>query len=373
MNTKTQNTRQKKGSVHSGNVTQWVLDTLKENNIHIDDKKSYLSPPKARGIIQTQKANILQFAISARTLDYQITRVEDNIKNEIKRHEQLIKSESERHKNLIRKLNIELENNVKKKKEFKPTLDVKKNQFKQFCLKHKNYNDNDYPLDFADFPQFSVFKLPIKKKKHIIDILNTLNEKLISEKQLEILEKEKLVNEKILIRFFTLRADSEMQTWTKTKNDWKLVNALADYRRAKSSAAAINHFNSKKAYIEKIKDKKCLGAIYTTIGGSYRDLAHINTAINLAKEAHNISPKSFQPCSLLGACYLDRYEYSPSSHWFNEAIKRGFTFTEVRKLIDEAYKKANNKQQFEIHKLRRVFALKETENQKKEGKLTAKK
>lgn len=372
MNNKTQNTRPKKGSVLSGNVTQWVMDTLKENNINIDEKRRFLSEPEARNIIRTQKANILQFAISARTLDYQITRVEENIKNEIRQHEQLIRSATERHKSLINRLNMELKNNIKKKKEFKPTLDVKKNQFKQLCIKHKDYNDNNYPFDFFDFPEFEIYGLSVKYRSHIINILNTLKDKLISEKQLATLDKEKYVNEKILIRFFTLRADSEMQIWTKTKNDWKLVNALADYRRAKSSAAAINHFNSKKAYIEKIKDKKCLGAIYTTIGGSYRDLNDVMTAIDLAKEAHNISPKSFQPCSLLGACYLDQYEYDSSSHWFNEAIKRGFTFTEVRHLIDEAYKKANKKQQYEIHKLRKVFDSKDNVNQKKKAKKAVK-
>lgn len=110
----------------------------------------------------------------------------------------------------------------------------------------------------------------------------------------------------------------------KIKNDpWLVVNASSHYRKADKATLADELIH--KINITKFKNTKLKSALYTTHGGTKRDLGEKDLAITLADKAHKIAPKDFRPCTLLGAVNIELGAYEEGQAWYAKAIENGFS------------------------------------------------
>jgi len=108
----------------------------------------------------------------------------------------------------------------------------------------------------------------------------------------------KFFTAKVRHKFHRLEANYYLQEYAKnTKNIWNAIN----------------------------KDKKLLSAYFTTLGGVRRDLRKVNVAIDNASKAHNLTPDNYRPCTLLGAIYMETYQYTLGHEWYEKASERGAT------------------------------------------------
>ena len=112
-------------------------------------------------------------------------------------------------------------------------------------------------------------------------------------------------------------------SFEKNNNPWDAVNSSSHYRKANLSQQAINLLE--KIDIDSQQDKHLKSALYTTRGGAKRDLGQFDEALHLADKAHLSDPGSFHPCTLLGALYYEKGNYTLGDEWFAKAITRGAT------------------------------------------------
>lgn len=107
----------------------------------------------------------------------------------------------------------------------------------------------------------------------------------------------------------------------KTGDIWQAINANSHFRKANLSEKGLAlvesiNFNS-------LKDKLQHSALLTTKVGSYRDLGRLPEALSVAEEAHALNPKSYHPCTLLGAIHYELREFGLGDSWFAKAVERG--------------------------------------------------
>jgi hypothetical protein len=102
---------------------------------------------------------------------------------------------------------------------------------------------------------------------------------------------------------------------------WEAVNASSHFRKAGRASEALTVLG--RLDLENCRDAHLRSAVCTTRGGAFRDLRRFQEAIASAEQAHGFEPKSFHPCTLLGAlCYeLDRR--AEGDVWFTKAVERG--------------------------------------------------
>lgn len=132
----------------------------------------------------------------------------------------------------------------------------------------------------------------------------------------------------------------------KDKNPWSAVNASSHYRKCdvpKNSLSLLRQIN-----FSKIRNKHLKSAICTTKGGSKRDLGEFQQAIKLATEAHSYDPKSFHPCTLLGAVNYEIGNLTEGNAWFEKAEKRGASTGSVDHELRSIYKRADKKKKEEL-------------------------
>lgn len=129
---------------------------------------------------------------------------------------------------------------------------------------------------------------------------------------------------KVRHKFHRLEADYYLQEYAKnTKNIWNAINASSQLRKCQESIEAEDLLE--KISINGIKDKKLLSAYFTTLGGVRRDLHKVKVAIDNASKAHNLTPDNYRPCTLLGAIYMETYQYTLGHEWYEKASERGAT------------------------------------------------
>lgn len=134
----------------------------------------------------------------------------------------------------------------------------------------------------------------------------------------------KFFSSKIRHDFHRLEADYYLQEYAKnTKNIWNAINASSQLRKCQASLEAEEFLE--KISIAGIKDKKLLSAYFTTLGGVRRDLRKVKVAIDNASKAHNLTPDNYRPCTLLGAIYMETYQYTLGHEWYEKASERGAT------------------------------------------------
>ena len=111
------------------------------------------------------------------------------------------------------------------------------------------------------------------------------------------------------------------KAFDKTGDIWQAINANSHFREADQSGKGLSLVGSINA--DSLKDKHQHSALLTTKGGSYRDLGRLPEALSVAEKAHALNPKSYHPCTLLGAIHYELREFGLGDAWFAKAVERG--------------------------------------------------
>ena len=129
---------------------------------------------------------------------------------------------------------------------------------------------------------------------------------------------------KVRHTFHRLEANYYLQEYQKnTKNIWNAINASSHLRKCQASSESEELLEI--IEFKQIKDKKLSSAYFTTLGGVRRDLHKYKVAIENALKAHHVTPENYRPCTLLGAIYMETYQYTLGHEWYEKATKRGAT------------------------------------------------
>jgi len=102
---------------------------------------------------------------------------------------------------------------------------------------------------------------------------------------------------------------------------WQAINANSHFRKADQSGKGLSLVGS--INVDSLKDNHQHSALLTTKGGSYRDLGRLPEALSVAEKAHALNPKSYHPCTLLGAIHYELREFGLGDAWFAKAVERG--------------------------------------------------
>jgi hypothetical protein len=133
------------------------------------------------------------------------------------------------------------------------------------------------------------------------------------------------------------------QNFTSKGDPWEAVNASSHYRKADmpNDALAI----ATRVDLKRHKDKHLQSAICTTIGGSKRDLGKLEEALVCAHDAHSHDPRSFHPCTLLGALNYELGNFALGDEWFQKAVERGAKSEGVDSELRSIFRRADKGKQ----------------------------
>lgn len=161
--------------------------------------------------------------------------------------------------------------------------------------------------------------------KEIIEILKKLDsDTRLSEHEAIWLNSigEKFFNTQVRHKFHRLEANYFLNEYSQDpKNIWNAINASSHLRKCNESQEAEELL--KKITINNSKEKTLASAYFTTLGGVRRDLKKMNIALDNASKAHSLNPKNYQPCTLLGAIYMEIGDYTLGDEWYEKASARG--------------------------------------------------
>jgi len=175
---------------------------------------------------------------------------------------------------------------------------------------------------FCDFPQFGINR--IKVGSHAAKILSALQSGVANEQDFIWLEEKDFNNEEVTQKFYLNRAKLHLLQWKKTSKPWSLVNAIADFRKSKSSGDVIDTIQSNYPFKFSKGNKKLNSALLTTSGGVYRDLYQYDESLKLGSEANVLAPSDYRPCTLIGASNILLGNVNEGYEWYQKAIERGF-------------------------------------------------
>lgn len=129
-------------------------------------------------------------------------------------------------------------------------------------------------------------------------------------------------NSAVRVAFHRLEANFYLEQYQKNKNHvWHAINASSQLRKCKASLEAEDLLIG--IQLKGKKDPKLLSAYFTTLGGVRRDLHKTKIAIENASKAHQLTPKNYRPCTLLGAIYMETYQYTLGHEWYEKASMLG--------------------------------------------------
>lgn len=134
----------------------------------------------------------------------------------------------------------------------------------------------------------------------------------------------------------------------KTSDPWHAVNGSSHYRKcdepdkAESLLGRVNKSD--------IKNSKLQSALLTVHGGVKRDRNEYEKAINYGEQAHDLTPKDYRPCTLIGAVYMETGQFSMGRTWYEKAEARGFEPRSADSELRSIFKKANKTMQIEMSK-----------------------
>lgn len=193
---------------------------------------------------------------------------------------------------------------------------------------------------------FDIDKVITEDRKTLFPILHKLElkERLLEEEAAWLETKGKSYFQKdgkVYQAYHYLEAMHYLDSFKINKNLWHAVNASSHLRKANRAmqaetllmGIAQNKFSG--------KDKKQKSALLTTFGGAKRDLGKFSEGIEMAQQAHDLSPKDYRPCTLLGALHFEIREYSTGSAWFDKAEKLGAPQQSADAEIKAIYRKAD--------------------------------
>lgn len=152
---------------------------------------------------------------------------------------------------------------------------------------------------------------------------------------------EKFFNTQVRHKFHRLEADYFLKEYSQDpKNIWNAINASSHLRKCNESQEAEELL--KKITINNFKDKTLASAYFTTLGGVRRDLKKMNIALDNASNAHSLNPKNYQPCTLLGAIYMEIGDYTLGDEWYEKASARGADTQSINAELKRIISKMDN-------------------------------
>lgn len=202
----------------------------------------------------------------------------------------------------------------------------------------------------------------VKRRNDSIDsplysILSKLNaNERLSDQDVIWLEAEKLFySEKtIFITHHRLEALNAEAEFKRTKGLWNLVNASAHWRKADQPDSALK-LTDNLQQLRSQKEAKLRSALFTTRGGTLRDLERLDDAERCALEAIEHFSSSHNPYTLMGALCYDTRRYEEGDKRFAEAIQRGAKpndqDSEIKRILNK--KKGKERQEIIDHLLKK--------------------
>ncbi|MCQ4277760.1 hypothetical protein NA643_01545 [Pseudomonas stutzeri] len=109
--------------------------------------------------------------------------------------------------------------------------------------------------------------------------------------------------------------------YRRTQDPWNAINASGHYRKCNQPESALELLAS--VPTNRLRHPKVHSAICTTQGGVMRDLGRRDEAYKLGKQGHELMPKNFRPCTLLGAVCMELGDYMAGHDWYAKAEERG--------------------------------------------------
>ena len=130
-------------------------------------------------------------------------------------------------------------------------------------------------------------------------------------------------SEILQVAFHEREAEFYASEYRRTSDPWNAVNASGHFRKCEQPQKAhdlLTLIPSEQRHAPKLRS-----AIATTHGGVMRDLRRLDDALRLGNQAHELTPKDFRPCTLLGAVNFELGHYDIGRDWYAKAIERGAT------------------------------------------------
>ena len=118
-----------------------------------------------------------------------------------------------------------------------------------------------------------------------------------------------------------IEAKALSELWRNGGNPWDAINGSSHWRKAGDPEAALSLTQealTKTGFVPKVRS-----ALETTRGGAFRDKLCFDEAKALGLSAHQITPKDFRPCTLLGAVHIQLGDLVSGHQWYVKAEKLG--------------------------------------------------
>ncbi|MGK9064139.1 hypothetical protein HBO10_30955 [Pseudomonas sp. WS 5503] len=116
-------------------------------------------------------------------------------------------------------------------------------------------------------------------------------------------------------------AEFASNEYRRTQDPWNAINASGHFRKCNQPESALELLASVPA--NRFKQPKIHSAICTTRGGAMRDLGRREEALQLGKQGHELQPRNFRPCTLIGAVCMELGDYAAGHGWYAKAEERG--------------------------------------------------
>lgn len=130
------------------------------------------------------------------------------------------------------------------------------------------------------------------------------------------------------------------QAFKDGQDPWHAVNASSHYRKADMAPQALSLLSM--VDIESQSNSHLKAALLTTKGGASRDASLRDEAMALAERAHAVDPRSFHPCTLMGALKYELGDYASGDIWFAKAVERGASSSSIDHELRSILRSAGN-------------------------------
>ena len=128
--------------------------------------------------------------------------------------------------------------------------------------------------------------------------------------------------------------------YRRTQDPWNAINASGHYRKCYQPQSALELLASVPA--NRLKHPKIQSAMCTTHGGVMRDLGQRDKALQLGKQGHELQPRNFRPCTLLGAVCIEQGDYEAGHDWYAKAEERGASKQSIDSELRGIFLRADN-------------------------------
>lgn len=135
------------------------------------------------------------------------------------------------------------------------------------------------------------------------------------------LKAQQCLTEELRKAYHLLEAEFCSKGYRRTQDPWKAINASAHFRKCNQPESALELLAS--VPVTQLKHPKIHSAMCTTRGGAMRDQGRHDEALQLGKLGHELQPRNFRPCTLLGAVCMELGNFGEGHDWYAKAEQRG--------------------------------------------------